>query len=435
VYVCVLILNPPEVRVADEETAVGFASASACPCQFGIVLEYNLRHLRVLLAVAEHGSITRAAELCRVSQPAVTQAIAKLERLAGSPLFTRSRRGLFPTESGQVLANRIARALAFLDRGTLEFPSNVALRATFPQLQAIIAVQETENYTLAAARLGIAQPTIHRAVSQLEREAGVSLFERKSHGMVASRSCEAIVTAARLAFAELAQAETDLADFTQREVGRIVVGAMPLSRAQLLPEVIAAFRSCGRQMSVQVVDGPYGQLLAGLRRGEIDFLIGAMRQPAPISDVVQKPLFDDYLAMVCRPGHPLANKPNPTLEELSSYPWIVAQAGAPSRARFDQFFTPLGERAPRCLVESGPRELYVRLLEISDHLGCMSVTQALPSIKSGILVQLQLDMAFSKRAIGITTRLDWLPTAAQRHFLDLVETKAETRQTINSQKL
>jgi DNA-binding transcriptional LysR family regulator len=44
----------------------------------------NLRHLRVFLAVAEHGSITRAAELGLVSQPAVTQAIAKLATATGS---------------------------------------------------------------------------------------------------------------------------------------------------------------------------------------------------------------------------------------------------------------------------------------------------------------------------------------------------------------
>jgi LysR family transcriptional regulator, regulator for genes of the gallate degradation pathway len=181
-----------------------------------VALETNLRHLRVLLAVAEQGSVTRAAELCRVSQPAVTQAIAKLERLVGCALFTRGSRGLFATNPGKVLAKRVSRAMAHLDGGTREFSPWLGQRVTYPQLQAVIAVRETENFTLAAARLGIAQPTVHRAISQLEREAGVSLFERTSRGMIASRACEAIATAARLAFYELAQAYTDLAEFAGR---------------------------------------------------------------------------------------------------------------------------------------------------------------------------------------------------------------------------
>jgi LysR family transcriptional regulator of gallate degradation len=107
--------------------------------------------------------------------------------------------------------------------------------------------------------------------------------------MIASRACEALATAARLTFAELAQAETDIAEAAGREVGRIVVGGMPLSRTHLLPNVIAQFRTAGRQMAIHVVDGPYAQLLGGLRRGEIDFLVGALRNPAPIEDVEQTP--------------------------------------------------------------------------------------------------------------------------------------------------
>ncbi|MFQ3186580.1 MAG: LysR family transcriptional regulator of gallate degradation, partial [Marinomonas primoryensis] len=49
----------------------------------------NLRHLRVFLAVAELKSITRASENIFLSQPAITQAIAKLEGLLGAPLFER----------------------------------------------------------------------------------------------------------------------------------------------------------------------------------------------------------------------------------------------------------------------------------------------------------------------------------------------------------
>ena len=93
----------------------------------------NLRHLRVFLAVAEGGSVTGAAVACRVSQPAVTQALAKLETLAEVPLFDRRPHGRFPTEAGRLLAARVARALALLDTATAEIAPRLSLTATRAQ--------------------------------------------------------------------------------------------------------------------------------------------------------------------------------------------------------------------------------------------------------------------------------------------------------------
>uniref|UniRef100_UPI0018EF23CA LysR family transcriptional regulator n=1 Tax=Paracoccus binzhouensis TaxID=2796149 RepID=UPI0018EF23CA len=87
----------------------------------------NLRHLRLLLAVAETGSITRAAARCHVSQPAVTQAIAKLERLAGQALFVRRSPGLFATPAGEALVLRLRRAFGRLDPALAELGPRLPL--------------------------------------------------------------------------------------------------------------------------------------------------------------------------------------------------------------------------------------------------------------------------------------------------------------------
>ncbi|PXW28704.1 LysR family transcriptional regulator [Paraburkholderia caballeronis] len=63
----------------------------------------RVRQLMLLMQIEQHGSITRAAEHMSSSQPAVTQALAELEDLFGTPLFDRSARGMTPTPLGRLV--------------------------------------------------------------------------------------------------------------------------------------------------------------------------------------------------------------------------------------------------------------------------------------------------------------------------------------------
>lgn len=381
-------------------------------------MKENLRHLRVFLAVADLGSITRAAEACNVTQPAVTQATAKLERAAGTALFRRSTQGVFPTPAGEALVIRARRAFALLDPALSDLAPRLRLTATTAQLQALIAMREAENFTLAARRLGRAQPTVHRAITQLEQEAARPLFERTSYGMVATRPAQALAQAARLAFVELDQAEADLAEATGREAGGLTIGAMPLSRSHVLPRAIARFREARPRLPLRVLDGPYADLLAGLRRGEIDFLIGALRDPAPIADVVQEVLFLDDLALVARHGHPLLSGRPITVEALSGFPWVVAPSGTPTRQHFDAMFAAANVPRPISIVESGSMILMRELLRLSDHLGCISRRQVAPELAQGTLALLPRAVDGTERPIGLTFREGWAPTRAQADFLN-----------------
>lgn len=383
-------------------------------------MDYNLRHLRVFLAVVAHSSATSAADVCLVSQPAVTQALNKLERQIGEPLFTRTPRGLFANELGRLFARRVERAFGRLDDANASLAPRLRLTATASQLRALIAVREAENFTLAARRLGLSQPTVHRAVSQLEQEASRPLFERTSHGILATRAGRDLASAARFTFAELAQADMEVSEAMGREVGRIVVGAMPLSRSFILPKVIAGFRRLRPQLLIRAVEGPYADLLGGLRSGEIDFLIGALRDPLPIVDVEQTPLFEDGVVLVAGPGHPLVAAAAVTLEDLARFPWIVAAPGTPTRMHFDRLFERLGDLAPRSIVESGSLILMRELMLESEHLGCVSRLQADAETAKGLLAPLPFELAGTSRPIGLTTRLGWEPTPAQSEFLGLV---------------
>lgn len=379
----------------------------------------SLRHLRVFLAALDTGRVTAAARACHVSQPAASQALAGLEARAGAALIQHGRDALAPTELGAAYAARVRRALSRLDAALGAVAPRLVLTATRAQLLALIAVRDAESYTLAARRLGLTQPSVHRAVSQIEAEVGRPLFERRGPRLLPARAAEILADAARLCLSELDQAEAELAEHTGAEAGRIVVGAMPLSRSVVLPRALAAFRGLRSRLPVTILDGPYGDLLTGLRRGEIDLLIGALRENLAVPDVVQTPLFRDDLILVARPGHPALALDTPSPEALARYPFVIPRPGTPARAQFARFWHEMGARAPP-VIECTSVILLRELLARTDHIGGISRMQALAEIELGALAQLGPPLPDTARPIGLTTRADWLPTSAQRQFLEIL---------------
>ena len=388
------------------------------------MISRNLRHLRAFLSVADSGTVSDAAKACGVSQPAVTQALRKLEEAAQGSLFHRASSGFFLTERGMVLARRVRRALYLLDPALGEHSARLRLTATTAQLRALIATGEAQNFTLAARNLGLAQPTVHRAVTQLEQEASRPLFERSAFGMVPSKSCQALIRAARLAFVELEQADAELADLDGREAGRITIGALPLSRSAVLPQALVRFRHLRPTTRLHIIDGPYDALLAGLRRGDIDFMFGALRDPCPIDDVEQQALFDDRLCILCGPDHAMAGESRPDPRALAQAQWVVPRADTPARVQFDAFFAQLGLAPPASIIEAGSVLLMREILACSDHLGCISAQQARAEVAKGLLREVPVDHIWPGRPIGLTFRAGWEPTTAQALLVQLVREAA-----------
>lgn len=374
----------------------------------------NLRHLRILAAIAALGSVSGAARQMNLSQPAVTQALARMEALAGASLFDRSPRGLFLTQAGQILTARVGRALALLDPALRALGARMVLTTTLPQIQALIAVTETESFSEAARQLGLAQPSVYRAIQQMEQELGRPLFERTARRITAYGPTQALAVAARLAQAELDQATAELAELAGQEVGRIVVGAMPLSRACLLGPALARFRAHRPTLPVRVIGGSWAELVPGLRRGDLDLMVGALRPTEQEPDLIQEPLFTDEMIIVARRGHPMAQAQS--LAALRGASWVVSGRGAPARQYFTAFHAPAPE--PDSLIETDSSVLMRQILLASDHLGFVSAMQVEHDIAQGALMSLPLRPVGTRRPIGLIWRTGWQPTPAQRALMD-----------------
>ena len=88
----------------------------------------ELRHLDAVLAVAEEGSFTAAADLLATVQSNVSEQVRQLEAELGAELFVRSRRGARPTDSGEVVLTPESRATLDAIATTLNAYPNATVR-------------------------------------------------------------------------------------------------------------------------------------------------------------------------------------------------------------------------------------------------------------------------------------------------------------------
>jgi len=379
--------------------------------------QLNLRHLRAMAAIVRLGSMTAAAQAISITQPAITQALAKLESQLDHQLFERRPDGMTSLPAATIFAPRVEAALDHIG----------SRRVTMASLRAMVAVADAGSYAEASVATGLAQPSLHRAVRELSLSLKRTLVERRGKGIALTEQGRRTARAFRLARAELEAGLSELATLSGRETGRIVVGAMPLCRARLLPTTVTAFHFKHPESEVVIVEGSFRELVEPLRDGAIDMMIGALRPKVPADDVVQNALFVDRLVVLGRKDHPLAKlEGKVSTEELARYPWTISAKGTPLRIQWDHLFANAGVMPPRIPVESGSVIANREILRKSDFLTLLSPDQVAVELEAGWLIRICDAPGDLERTIGTTTRSEWRPTAMQASFIDTLQNTAKS---------
>jgi len=378
----------------------------------------KFRGLRAVSAVVEMGSVNKAAQHLCLSQPALSRTIKIIEDELGLPLFKRESSGMVPTRFCRILASRVARLERHLEAATTEIQGlsepasartgglHLCKNITNRQLETLIAVTDCKSIGYAAQKLGLTRPAVSRSLRELEQLAGRPLVKRLPREITPTACGEVLIRRGKLALAEIRFAQDELAATSGTVSGRVIIGTLPLCRTMLVPRAIACLSREHPDLTFSTVDGPYDELLAALRCGDVDMIIGALRNPPPVSDVVQEPLFWDSLSVVARKGHPLTQRREITIEEILGAEWIVPRHGTPTRKHFETLFERAGLPVPSNVVESSSLATIRALLMESDKITLISRAQVFYEQRLGLLSVLPVTLKETKRQIGITLRAD-----------------------------
>jgi len=127
----------------------------------------DVTRLRVLVAVARHGSVTAAAHALNYAQPSVSHHLARLEAETGIKLIQRAGRGIRLTDAGRLLAERAAEVIGRLDAAENELAVYTGLRAGRLRLAAFPSALST-LVPAAAARMRDQHPSVDLRLTEAE---------------------------------------------------------------------------------------------------------------------------------------------------------------------------------------------------------------------------------------------------------------------------
>ena len=399
------------------------------------IYQLNLRHLGALLVTGQSGSMSAAARAVNLSQPALTQALAKIERVLGERLFDRQPGGTSTTAAGRSMMVRVDRALRYLARGgqlvrrsaRLSPLPHIERRVTMVQLRALIAVEANSSYVQASELTGLSQPAVHRAVRELQDILGMDLFVRVGRIVRPTDVASRFVRFARLMLSELRAGLEEIRAMGTEDAGRVAVGILPSARAIFFSELLARFSTAHISATVKVVEAPYRELLTSLLQGDIDLIVGARRDPSPHKDAAQEDLFDDEPVVVGRADHPLHRKAQLELKDLLGFPWVISAHGIPLRNKWEGIFVSRGVEPPKLRIECGSVLVTRGLLLHGDWLTLISRDQFLFERCAGVLTEIGDLGNELRRRIALTYRRDWMPTPLQADFVARTQALARER--------
>jgi len=299
--------------------------------------------VRAIHALAEHRRGALAAAALNLGQPSLSRHVRASEERLGAVLFQRGWSGSETTSAGDVVARQCQRILAALEALDASLqdeagrPARLAVHARWRHLRAVTATARTGSVSAAAALMGVRQPAVSQALRDVSGFVGPPLFRRHRTGMEATPAALRLAAVWDEIAADLAQIPGLLGPSQTGLTGRVAVGMLPFSGQNLVVEAFAELTATHPHVRLVAIPGSYTMLAQALQRGEIDLIMGSLRDPAPLPGLIEEPLYDEHFTMIARHDHPCHDAPL-TVAALARLQWSVAPHGTPVRRYFEAFF-------------------------------------------------------------------------------------------------
>lgn len=296
------------------------------------------------------------------------------------------------------------------------------------QLKGFVEIARIGHFTRAAEQLHLAQPSLSRQISTLERELGIELFHRVRGNVALTAAGERLLPIARRMLADAEAARGEMAELAGLRRGRIRLGATPTLCTSLVVEVIAEYLERHPGVDIEILERGSRSLITALVEGGLDLalIVTSVSSDKARAVLEREPILSERLVVVSS-----ADAPDPfasaatqsggstapiSLAELAR----VAQVSFPEnydlRVAMDAAFGAEGI-VPTVAVTGAEMDAALRFAERG--IG-VAVVPAMVAVNRPTLRTTPFASAEFTRTISIARRSDMAPTHAAAAMHELI---------------
>ncbi|MFN7002779.1 MAG: LysR substrate-binding domain-containing protein [Roseinatronobacter sp.] len=291
-------------------------------------------------------------------------------------------------------------------------------RLRLRHLRCFLETARLGGLSAAAEVLCVSQPAASKTLRELEDILGVALFDRSARRLVLSPAGRVFQQHAGTAMRALEAAQQAVRDAPER-LTRLTVGGLPTVATDLLPLAALRFNALLPHCTLQVTTGPNWLLLAQLREGTVDLMLGRAPGAEQMTGLTFRQLYTERVGIIVRPDHPLRGVSDftPLLED---YPLMLPPAQALIAPAVRAWLVSVGLSHLEPEFEAVSLAFGRKLVMQSDTVWFISEGVVADELASGTLAKLEPESELPAGAVGICQRANSDATLESETFVKVL---------------
>jgi DNA-binding transcriptional LysR family regulator len=284
------------------------------------------------------------------------------------------------------------------------------------QLQYFRLLAKTEHFTKTALQLFITQPSLSQAISELEKELGVKLFERKGRNVKLTTFGQSFLPYVEKGLNEIEKGEKNLQRLVSTTSGMIDLAFIYSLGTNFVPSMIQQFvnENSDADIGFSCYQGTTQMVIKGLKEEDYDIAFCTYIENEPGIELI--PLVKQEIVLIANKDHPLTERKFVELKDIAGYKLVCFNKNSGLRPILDKLFTEAGI-VPEISCEVAEDNALIGLVEANQGIGILPRVSTLDYFDIKILptkepiYQQSIYMAISKNR--------YLPPIVQR-FRDFI---------------
>lgn len=288
-----------------------------------------------------------------------------------------------------------------------------------PEMNALAtlrAVVELGGVDQAARALFVGQPAVTKRLRSLDASYGVPLMQRKGRKLSLTPAGERVYAYARLVLDHQGALLEDL-NYLREGQNRLRLEVTFAIGDHLLPELLLEFAERHPEYRIQSRMGYTRRIQIRLATGLADLAL--LEQAPDHPDILVQKWLEDELVLVCGPKHPLREREQLSLDELSGLRFVLREPQASIRRDLDRALAELGIQIP-VSMEVGSTDTIIEMLERGKNLSFLPRFAVAEALQKGELFQLRVQGLHIARTLWIARTRANLNNPVAEAFIELL---------------